>query len=169
MDIQDFKIQILPTKHRLFRLALRIVGNPAEAEDVVQEVFIKIWDRRADFSDIQNVEAFCMRMTKNLAIDKTRSKHKRTQSLGQGLDFENHSANPHQSAEMSDTLARIERLMGSLPDKQRLTMQLRDIEGMTYDEIAKALDIPLNQVKVNLFRARKQIKEALINTDQYGL
>lgn len=169
MDIQDFKIQILPTKHRLFRLALRIVGNPAEAEDVVQEVFIKIWDRRADFSDIQNVEAFCMRMTKNLAIDKTRSKHKRTQSLGQGLDFENHSANPHQSAEMSDTLARIERLMGSLPDKQRLTMQLRDIEGMTYDEIAKALDIPLNQVKVNLFRARKRIKEALINTDQYGL
>ena len=63
MNLQDFKIQILPTKNRLYRVALRITGNPAEAEDVVQEVFIKIWNKRAEISNIQNVQAFCMRMT----------------------------------------------------------------------------------------------------------
>ena len=85
------------------------------------------------------------------------------------MDFKNPVANPHQRAEMTDTISRIRSLMKTLPDKQRVVMQLRDIEGMTYDEISKAVNIPLNQVKVNLFRARKKIREALINTDQYGL
>ena len=169
MNLQDFKIQILPTKNRLYRVALRITGNPAEAEDVVQEVFIKIWNKRAEISNIQNVQAFCMRMTRNLAIDKTRSKHRRVEGLGGGLDFKTPVANPHQRAEMTDTVSRIRSLMETLPDKQRLVMQLRDIEGMTYDEISKAVNIPMNQVKVNLFRARKKIREALIDTDQYGL
>lgn len=150
-------------------MALRIVGNAAEAEDVVQEVFIKIWKRRADFAKVENIDAFCMRMTKNLAIDKTRSKHKRTQELGQGMDFKSHAANPHQQAEMNDTIGRIKALVNQLPEKQRLVMQLRDIEDMSYMEISKALDMPMNQVKVNLFRARKKIRELLINKQLHGL
>jgi RNA polymerase sigma factor (sigma-70 family) len=169
MNLQDFKIQILPMKHQLYRVALRITGDPTEAEDVVQEVFIKVWDKRAQIPNIQNVQAFCMSMTKNLAIDKTRSKHRRAESLGEGLDFKTPVANPHQRAEMTDTMYRIEALMKTLPDKQKMVMRLRDIEGMAYEEIALAVDIPINQVKVNLFRARQKIREALINTDQYGL
>lgn len=169
MNLQDFKIQVLPTKHRLYRLALRITNHPAEAEDVVQEVFIKIWNKRAELTEVQNIEAFCMRMTRNLAIDKTRSKHRRTQSIGEGLDFRTPVANPHQKAEMSDAVQRVRLLMKDLPDKQRVVMQLRDIEGMTYEEISKALNIPMNQVKVNLFRARKRIRQGMLNTEQYGL
>jgi RNA polymerase sigma factor (sigma-70 family) len=169
MNLNDFKIKILPTKNKLFRAAFRIVGNTAEAEDVVQEVFIKIWNKRGELRNIENLEAFCMRMTKNLAIDKTRSKHKRTQNLGEGLDFVTRSANPHQKVESNDTIGQVRQLMKQLPDKQRMVMQLRDIEEMTYDEIGDALEIPMNQVKVNLFRARKKIREVLLNNKEYGL
>ena len=169
MNLQEFKIKVLPTKNRLYRAALRIVNDASEAEDVVQEVFIKIWKKRGELRGIENLDAFCMRMTKNLAIDKTRSKHKRTQSLGQGMDFSARTANPHQMVETQDTISKIQRLMHQLPEKQRLVMQLRDIEEMAYDEIAKALEIPMNQVKVNLFRARKKIRELLLNKKEYGL
>ncbi len=169
MNLIDFKNKVLPNKNKLFRVALRIVGDAAEAEDVVQEVFIKIWKRRADFSNIKNIDAFCMQMTKNLAIDKTRSKHKRTQELGLGVDFATHSANPHQQTETNDTISRIKRLVEQLPEKQQLVMQLRDIEDLSYIEISKALDMPMNQVKVNLFRARKKIRELLINREFDGL
>ncbi len=168
MNLTEFKNRILPAKDKLYRMALRIVGDSAEAQDVVQEVFIKIWKKRAHLDNIDNIEAFCMRMTKNLAIDKTRSKHKRTQSLGHGLDFATHSSNPHQQVEMNDTINRVRTLMKSLPVKQRMIMQLRDIEEMSYDEIAKHLDLPMSQVKVNLFRARKKIRELLLN-QRYGL
>lgn len=169
MNLQDFKIKILPTKNKLYRVALRIVRDAAEAEDVVQEVFIKVWKKRGELRNVENLDAFCMRMTKNLAIDKTRSKHKRTESLGQGMDFSARAANPHQLVERQDTISKVERLMEELPEKQRLVMQLRDIEEMTYEEIAKALNIPVNQVKVNLFRARKKIRELLLNRKEYGL
>lgn len=168
MNLTEFKNSILPAKDKLYRMALRIVGDRAEAQDVVQEVFIKIWKKRAHLDEISNIDAFCMRMTKNLAIDKTRSKHKRTQSLGHGLDFATHSRNPHQQVETNDTINRVRQLMETLPTKQKMVMQLRDIEEMSYDEIAKSLDIPMNQVKVNLFRARKKIRELLLN-QSYGL
>ena len=153
----------------LLQIVQQYVPTNEDAEEVLQDVFIKIWNKRGELRGIENLEAFSMRMTKNLAIDKTRSKHKRTQSLGEGLDFVTRAANPHQKMESSDTIGQIRQLMNQLPDKQRMVMQLRDIEEMTYDEIGDALDIPMNQVKVNLFRARKKIRELLLNKKEYGL
>lgn len=150
-------------------MALRILPDAAEAEDVVQEVFIKIWNKRHQLQAIENWEAFGMRMTRNLAIDKSRSKHKRNQELGEGLDFTTSQPNPHEYAEARDTISKVRQLMQKLPEKQRLVMELRDIEEMAYDEIAKTLNIPMAQVKVNLFRARKKIKKLLLNQTNYGL
>ena len=76
---------------------------------------------------------------------------------------------PYQQAAQNDTLAHIGRCMQQLPEKQRLVMQLRDIEGMDYKSIAQTLEIPLAQVKVNLFRARKTIRQQLLTLESYGL
>ena len=168
MSLIEFKNRILPNKDKLYRFAFRIVGDGAEAEDVVQEVFIKLWNKRQDWHIYNNIEALCMRMTKNLAIDKLRSKHRRVQALDSTLEITETSATPHQIAESQDTIAYIQRMMAELPEKQRLVMQLRDIEGMTYKEVADALDIPMAQVKVYLFRARKQIRQQLTNSESYG-
>ena len=68
----SFRNDILPLKDRLYRLALRITLNPAEAEDVVQETMIKVWNRRDNWEAIDNMETFCLTICRNLAVDKTR-------------------------------------------------------------------------------------------------
>ena len=169
MNLKEFQTHILPHKNKLYRFAMSIVGNAVEAEDVVQEVFIKIWQNREKLNSLKSVEAWSMKLTKNLSIDKLRSKHRRTDGLESTLSISSSDQTPDKAAEMNDTMSRIKNLMLSLPEKQRQVLQLRDIEGMSYDEISKILDLPLNQVKVNLFRARKLIRAKLIKSESYGL
>jgi len=170
MSLEDFTHLILPIKNKLFRFSLRIVGNVAEAEDVVQEVFIKVWNKRSDLANYSNVEAWCMTLTKNLSIDKLRSKHRRADSFREGFDVPTtKSENPYHQTAYNDTFDRVQKLLNDLPEKQRMVMQLRDIEGLAYQEIADTLNISLQQVKVNLFRARQQIRVQLVNSESYGL
>lgn len=162
MNHQDFKTKILPIKNRLFRFALGIVGQQAEAEDVVQEVFIKLWNNRNQMAEIVNVEAWCITATRNLSIDKLRSKHQRMVPMAAGFDLSDHSATPYEATVTHDVFDRVRSLMNRLPDKQRDIMQLRDIEGLSYQEIAESLNVPMDQVKVYLFRARKAVREGLV-------
>lgn len=161
MNLEQFTSDFLPIKNRLFRFAMRIVDHAAEAEDVVQEVFIKLWNNRHQLAGIQNVEAWCITATKNLSIDKLRTKHRRVQPMKAGFDLHDRSATPFQAAAGNDVIQQVKNLMDALPEKQRDIMHLRDIEGMTYQEIAEALDLPNEQVKVYLHRARKAVREGL--------
>ena len=169
MNVTEFKNSILPIKNKLFRFALSIIGDQAEAEDVVQEVFIKIWNNRSHLSQIGNLEAWCMKLTRNQSIDKLRSKHKRTRHLEDGFDISSNEATPYAKTEARDRFTRVKQLIAKLPEKMRRVIQLRDIEEMTYKEISAALDMPVNQVKINLFRARKQVRANLIKSESYGL
>jgi len=169
MTLKEFTYQLTGLKDKLFRFSARIVGDNELAEDVVQDVVIKMWNKRAERDQYDNLEAYCMRMTKNLSIDKTRAKHRQNIALDKAPEPIQESPNPYQSAVQNDTMQHIHQLMQQLPEKQRMAMQLRDIEGMEYKEIAKVLEIPLNQVKVNIFRARKQIRMQLLNIESYGL
>ena len=169
MHLKDFTNTILPYKNKLFRFALRVVGDAKEAEDIVQEVFIKLWKQRDRLHQYNNTEAWCITLTKNLAIDKLRSKHRQNGNIEQHYDLRSGEAGPDQVAEMNDTVQHIRSLIQALPEQQAAVIQLRDIEGMTYKEIAATLDISLDLVKVNLFRARRHIRQQLINIQSYGL
>lgn len=133
-----------------------------EAEDVVQEVLVRIWQKRDSWHEIENMEAMTMKMTKNLALDKLKSKYNRTDSLPEYADWRDDAAQPDEVTESNDMIERIRNIMNELPEKHRLVMQLRDIEGLSYEEISQTLDMPMSQVKTNLFRARTHIREHLI-------
>lgn len=162
MELETFKSDILPIKDKLFRVALRITGNPPEAEDVVQETFIKLWEQRRELQSIQNLEAWCMQMTKNRAIDKRRLHFNQSEGLEIAYGVKSQEKTPDHQAELSDEMAQVKRLMSELPGKQRMAMQLRDIDGMSYQEISDTLSMPLNQVKTNIFRARKSLRSKLV-------
>lgn len=163
-----FHEQVFPIRHKLYRFALRITGSVHEAEDVVQEVLEKVWKTAPEQIDnIQNWEAWCMTLTRNRSLDKTRSQTlRRTAPLDGVAEQSSHTATPAQATETRDLIAQVKGMMQQLPEKQRLVMHLRDIEELTYDEIAESLSISLDQVKVSLHRARKTIRERMMNYER---
>ena len=168
----SFRSDILPLKNELYRLALRITLNPAEAEDIVQETMIKVWNRREQWEQIESIEAFCLTICRNLSLDKMRKMENQNQSLEEAdNDAPDHSysSNPEEQAMQQDRIELIRRLINQLPEKQQSVMQLRDFEGKSYKEIAAIMSISEEQVKINIFRARQAIRQKYIETEKYGL
>lgn len=167
----SFQNDILPLKNILYRLALRITLNAEDAEDVVQETMLKVWNRRERWGEIESMEAFCLTICRNIALDKTRKMDNQSQSIEDGYDTADmsYASNPEEQAVQQDRIALVRRLIDRLPEKQRSIMLLRETEGKSYREIADILDISEEQVKVNLFRARQTIKKKYIETEDYGL
>ncbi len=169
MSLETFKTRVLPVKDKLFRYTLRILKNEDEAKDVVQETFIKVWNKRDEMHTYENMEAWCMRVGRNLALDKLKSKHKNAVDINNAYDLQSSSQSPYSSTEHNDTMRAIHQYINQLPDLQKQIIQLRDIDGFSYQEISEILKQNLNTVKVNLFRARKQVREQLIQVNAYGL
>ena len=163
----SFRDDILPLKDKLFRVALRITFDRAEAEDIVQETLIKVWNKREEWNSLESIEAYCLTLTKNLAIDMREKMDARTEELTEQHDRTQDDANPYEELEQKERLMWVHRLMEELPEKQRTIMQMRDIEEKSYQEIAEALDITQEQVKVNLFRARQKVKQGFLRLDAY--
>jgi RNA polymerase sigma-70 factor (family 1) len=170
MNLEAFQNRVFPAKNKLYRFALKFLGNEEEAKDVVQEVFIRVWNGRDQMEEVQNWEAWCMRITRNLSLDRIRSiTRKHTQPIEEVFDIKQDDLTPHESTEVKENMQRITQLIAALPEKQRQVIHLRDVEGYTYNEIAEILELDLNQVKVNLFRARNAVREKLTKINAYGL
>lgn len=170
MDLEAFEKKVLPAKNKLFRFALRFLGDEEEAKDIVQEVFMRVWNGRHETQQIHNWEAWCMRITRNLSLDRIRlTRGKQTEGLEENFDLQHDALSPHESAELDESLKKVAGVIAALPEKQRQIIHLRDIEGHSYQEICEILDLDMNQVKVNLFRARNTVREKMIKIDAYGL
>lgn len=165
----DFRNDILPLKDKLFRLALRITFDRAEAEDIVQETMIRVWNKRDEWQELESVEAYCLTVARNLAIDRSEKKDSQTVELTAEAEETPEASSPYDNLVSKERIRLIHQLMNNLPEKQRSIMQLRDIEGKSYKEIAALLRLTEEQVKVNLFRARQKVKQWFINIDNYGL
>lgn len=173
----DFRTDLLPLKDKLFRLALRITLDRPEAEDVVEDVLVKVWELRhsPEIQRINNLEHYCTTMARNLAID--RAEHRNAHNLS--LDDADHEAISQQHAdttlradqqmEQHDRRRWIEQLLQLLPEKQRTILQLRDVEEHSYQEVAEIMQISDSDVKVTLFRARQALKKLVLNSPNYGL
>lgn len=158
----DIKRDILPLKNIMYRLALRITLNSQEAEDVVQDVIIKLWKMREQLEGVDNLEAYTLRMVRNLALDRQRMKVNQTENID-GMDFLS-SSSVEASIETEERISNIRQAMERLPEKQRIAMQLRDFESRSYKEIADIMEITEEQVKVNIFRARQAVRQFIVNS-----
>ena len=165
----SFRNDILPLKDKLFRLALRITLDRAEAEDVVQDTMIRVWNKREEWSQFESIEAYCLVIARNLAIDRSQKKEAQHVELTSEMEEANDELGPYDLLVIQERMAIIHRLINELPEKQRLIMQLRDIEGESYKEIADVLHLTEEQVKVNLFRARQKVKQRYTEIEGYGL
>jgi RNA polymerase sigma factor (sigma-70 family) len=98
MNIEAFQNRVLPVKNKLYRFALRFLNNEEEAKDIVQEVFIRVWNGREQMNQVQNWEAWCMRITRNLSLDRIRSMtRKHTQPIEETFDVRHDGLTPEQT------------------------------------------------------------------------
>jgi len=167
MTLEEFKIEVLPVKNKLYRFAMRMLENSAEAEDIVQETLIRLWSKRAKLRTYRSIEAFAMTITKNLCLDLLRSRKHQIRDVNNDLIVDNNT--PYKIAELSDMIDRVYKIIEDLPEQQKMIIHLRDIEGYDFDEIAEIMNLSLNVIRVNLSRARKKVREALVNSNKYEL
>jgi RNA polymerase sigma-70 factor (ECF subfamily) len=173
MKETSFRNDVLPLKDELFRLALRITQDTADAEDVVQETMLKVWSRREQWHELQSMEAFCLTICRNMALDKVKRAGRHNASIDDGQGHErpdsSYAANPEEQAVQRDRVMMVRRLIAQLPEKQRTCMQLRDMEGKAYRDIAAVVGITEQQVKINIFRARQALREKFEQIERHGL
>lgn len=165
----NFRDDVLPLKDKIFRLALRITLSRAEAEDIVQDVLIKVWNRRDDLAEVDSIEAYSLTVCRNLSLDRLQRKENDNVNLDDAPPTEADDAPPDLQMIRNERIDNIKRLIERLPIPQRAAMQLRDMEGKTYKEISAITGQTEEQVKVNIFRARQYIRKQIEKIENYGL
>ncbi|NKI27266.1 sigma-70 family RNA polymerase sigma factor [Arenibacter sp. 6A1] len=168
MQQSDFLHVVMPFKDKLFRLAKRLLVSKEEAEDATQEVLLKLWSKNKLMDSYNNVEAYAMMMTKNFCLDRLKSKQASHLKLVH-TNYEDNNISLQRQMEVGDSLAWIEKIMDDLPDQQKLVLQLRDVEQYEYEEISDLLEMKPVAVRVALSRARKTVREKLMQKHKHGI
>lgn len=168
MNQLEFVNLVQPFKNKVFRLARRLLISVEEAEDVTQEMLMRLWNKKDNLEQYKSVEAFAMTMTKNYCLDQLKSK--RASHLKIELaEFKNNATNLENQIENNDTLNWVEKILEQLPVQQKMIVQMRDIEDYDFKKIAEILEMNETAVRVALSRARKTLREALLKTHGYGI
>ncbi|MFH1051660.1 MAG: sigma-70 family RNA polymerase sigma factor [bacterium] len=167
MELEDFKIQVLPLKNKLFRIAKRLLNDYEEAEDALQEIMLKIWGKRNELDKYHNIESFAVTVTKNYCIDLIRARKAKTLEINEEF-LENSSDNPETGFQKSELFALINKAISELQELPKLALQLREIEGYSIEEIAKIMDTSIGNVRVILSRARNQLRNILVKKYKFN-
>lgn len=164
MELKQFKITVLPLRDKLLNYARKLTDEPEDAEDAVQEVLLKLWNRRRELEQYRSLEAFAMTLTHNLCMDLWRCKH-----TGQPLDTVQAASpggTPERLLEIKDEIRLMHEIIDSLPRLQRTIMRMKDIEEYETDEIAEITGCGAEAIRSNLSRARKKVRDIYLHTIQ---
>ena len=159
MELETFKITVLPLREKLINISWRMIEDRSDAEDIVQETFLKLWQIREKLDGYNSVEALAVQVAKNLALDKLHRPEGTDIAL---LSLDSGTRNPAEELEQHDTVARIRWLISKLPSLQQTIIRMKDVEGYELAEIAEITGTQVEAVRVNLSRARKKIREQLM-------
>ncbi|MBO7269132.1 MAG: RNA polymerase sigma factor [Bacteroidales bacterium] len=156
MTSQKFSTEYLPLAPMLYRIAFHILERQDEAEDAVQETFLKLWEIRDKLDDVESAKAYSIRILKNECLDRLR-KAKKSVPADQVLVREPISP----ADERIDAKRRLEKVLGaikSLPDSQKQVLLLRTVEGLSYEEISKKMGMSQLTLRVLLTRVRGALR-----------
>ena len=161
MNQKEFLETVLPFKDKVFRLAKRLLVSSDEAEDATQELYFKLWKNRGKIEQYDNVEAYAMMMAKNYCLDQLKSKRASNLTLVHS-NYKDEDTSLQSDVEYKDGASIIKKMMNDLPEKQRMIVQLRDVENYEYHEIAKIMGMEPTAIRVALSRARKALRDKFI-------
>ena len=175
-DQEAFEQLVLDNQNRIYALALRLCGDREEAADLAQEAFVKAWQGLSSFQGESSFSTWVYRLTTNLCIDHLRKKRRReaVESVvsldatdGGWAEPADWESDPQRLLERSERGRALARGLARLPDWQRQALVLRELSGLSYQEIAAALDIDLGTVKSRIARARLALRKVLLEDGNF--
>lgn len=170
MGPQHFERLVRSVSDKMYRFALRMLGDADDAKDTVQEALLRLWRHRERLDGLESPEAWCLTVTRNLCLDRFKSARARRETGPRpGAEPAEAGPTPYHALEQKDQLRELRLMIAALPEKQRMILHLREIEALSYKEIASVLSLSMEDVKVGLFRARRTLKENLSKHMAYGL
>lgn len=158
MEQEQFKKELLPLRQKFYRIALRLLGNPEDAEDVLQEVYLKLWSIRRELDRYERIPALAMQITKNLCLNRLKTRD-RVQEGIEELLIADPASSPYERLEEKDHVNQVMRIIDRLPDLQQTILRMKHVEGMEVDEIASLTGSSPEAIRMNLSRARKRVKD----------
>ncbi len=166
MDAESFKKEFLPFHRKLYHIAFRLLENEADAEDLVQEAYLKLWDKRDGLTIISNPEAFSVTLIKNMCFDMLRSgKYVANKQTIELKDFQRSC--PSDDLEIKDDARQVKAIIAQLPEQQQKVIILRDVKECSFEEIEHITGLNAINIRVLLSRARKKIREQFNKLNNY--
>ncbi|WP_319505682.1 sigma-70 family RNA polymerase sigma factor [Bacteroides graminisolvens] len=158
MELNQFKITVVPLRGKLLNYARKLTDDSSDAEDVVQEVMLKLWNIRQKLEEYNSIEALAVRITHNLCMDMWRSKRTDQISLDQ-VPVVSQTVNPERVLEGNDEIRLMREIISSLPTLQQTIIRMKDIEEYETEEIAQITGCSSESIRSNLSRARKKVRD----------
>ena len=159
MPASLFKQLLLPLYPRLQRVALRLLGNAEDAEDMVQEVYMKLWSKRDALPDVKDVEAYCVTLTRNMCIDRLRMAEMEKADVDEVPTMLAATDDVEAQVERHDAVEQVKQIIETLPEHQQQVITLRDMEDCSFEEIAEQTGLTAVNIRMLLSRARRTIRE----------
>jgi RNA polymerase sigma-70 factor (ECF subfamily) len=162
-EVSAFEELVTTYQHRVFGVALRMLGNPAEAQEVAQEAFVRAHRGLPAFRGDAKLSTWLYAIASRLCLSRLESAARRRTRQGDEilLRLADETGGPDAALERSELEAALGRAIAELPEDRRIVVVLRDLEGLSYEEIAEALDLELGTVRSRLHRARADLKDKL--------
>lgn len=167
MKEREFKQRVLPLSGRLYSICLKMLRSEHEAKDCVQDVFVKLWTKRAYLLEVKSIEAFANTITRNSCLDRLKLK-KQMVEIDSVANTESSLICYDEKFDEDERLLLVDNALRKLPELHQKVFNLRDIERLEFEDIANELDTSPEHVRVLLSRARKRIKQIIEHQLQYN-
>ena len=166
-DLDAFEALVQIHQHRIYALALRMTGSEEDAKDMAQEALLRIYRKLPDFRAEANFGTWVYRVTVNVCIDELRRRKRReqlsTEALSDsGLELSSREATPEEAVLQGEEGRQLQEAILRLPEDQRAAVVLRDVQGLSYEQVAESLQINVNTVKSRISRGRRRLREFLL-------
>jgi RNA polymerase sigma-70 factor, ECF subfamily len=158
-----FEALVRQYQHRVFGVAARMLGSAAEAEEVAQEVFLRVHRAIGEFRGDSKLSTWLYAITSRVCLSRLGGGHRRIVREGEEVltRLASGEADPAAALERTELEMALHRAIGELPEERRVVVILRDLQGLAYEEIAAALELPVGTVRSRLHRARMDLKDKL--------
>lgn len=155
METAEFKQRMMPYAGQMYAVAFSILKKPSDAEDVVQDIFLKMWEKRRSMDSIVNLKAYVLSAVRNKSLDMLAGSRGNEGGVLECSD----EGRAVEQVERKEAATRVLKLIAAMPEPQRTVISMHDVEGMGYDEISDLTGMSEGNLRTLLSRARKRIRD----------